>query len=121
MARATLTKTTALGHRSDVYTAGAAALTMTAADASNKNQFAASAKDLVIAHNTGASPYTVTITSTPDGLGRSGDIATYSVPAGVYAVFGPFGLDGWVQTDGKVYLEASNAAVKFGAVDLSNF
>jgi hypothetical protein len=94
---------------------------MAAADASNLNQFVANGKDLVIAHNTGASAYTITITSAADPYGRMGDIATYSLGAGEYAVFGPLELAGWVQTDGKVYLQASNAAVKFGVVDLSNF
>lgn len=121
MARSTLTKTSALGTRSDVYTAGAATLTMTAstgASGSNGNQFICSGKDLVIAHNTGASPYTVTITSIVDPYGRTGDIATYSLPAGTYAIFGPFENTGWRQTDGYVYLEATNAAVKFGIVPL---
>ncbi len=122
MARTVLTKLVALGTRTDAYAAANSAdLTMAAADVANKNQFAASGKDLVIAHNTGASPYTITVTSVADGLGRTGDIASFSLGAGEYAAFGPFYPDGWVQTDGKVYLEASNASVKFGVVDLSNF
>lgn len=122
MARATLTKKTPLGTLGTGYaTANAADLTMAAANASDKEQFVASGKDLVIAHNTGAGARTVTITSSVDSDGRTGDIATYSMGAGEYAVFGPFDLDGWVQTDGKVYLEAEHSEVKFGIVDLSNF
>lgn len=116
MARTTLTKTTPVGTRTDKYTAGAVDLTMTVADTSNKNQFAASGKDLVIAHNTGGAPYTITVNHT-----GTDDIVAYSLGAGEYAVFGPFNLDGWAQTDVKIYLEASNALVKFGVVDLSNF
>lgn len=120
MARATLTKLAALGSKSAPYaTANAADLPMTAADASNKNQFAVGGNDLVIAHNTGASAYTVTVTSVADPqYGRTGDIAAYSIGAGEYAVFGPFNMAGWLQTDGYVYLEASNASVKFGVVQL---
>lgn len=118
MGRTTLTKTTPLGKRTDKYTANAADLTMTAADTGNTNQFAASGKDLVIAHNTSVgTPYTVTI----GNVVPENDIAAYSLGAGEYAVFGPFELDGWVQTDWKVYLEGENAAVKFGVLDLSNF
>ena len=119
MARTTLTKTTALGAYGDYSVANAADMTMTAADTSNDNQFVASSKDLVIAHNTGGSAYTVTITSAADPTyGREGDITTYSLGAGEYAVFGPFKRPGWVQSDGYVYLEASNASVKFGVVAL---
>lgn len=121
MARTSLTPKVALGIRSDVYTANAADLTMAAADAANKNQVAASGKNLVIAHNTGMGAATVTISSVVNDLGRTGDIAAYSLGAGEYAVFGPFGIEGWVQSDLKIYLEASAADVKFGVVDLSNF
>src|SRR5512139_124590 len=117
MARTTLTAKTLVGPKSNGYTANAADLTMSAADVANKNQVVASGKDIVIAHNSGASPYTVTITSIADpNLGRTGDITTYAMAAGVYAVFGPFYTDGWRQTDGYVYFEASNASVKFGII-----
>lgn len=116
--RITLTKTIALGSYGNYATAGVADLTMTAADTSDLNQFVANGNDLVIAHNTGASAYTVTITSMPDPFGRTKDIAAYQLEVGDYAVFGPFALTGWVQTDGKIYLQANNAAIKFGVVQL---
>lgn len=117
MARTTLTKTTALGAYGDYSVANSADLTMTVADVSNKNQFVASSSDLVIAHNTGGSAYTITVTSSADPhYQRTGDITTYSLGAGEYAVFGPFKRPGWVQSDGYIYLEASNALVKFGVV-----
>jgi hypothetical protein len=117
MPRTNLTKTVAQGAYG-AYGADAADLTMAAADVANMNQFTAQGNDLVVAHNTGASPYTVTITSSPDPYGRTKDITTYSLAAGEYAVFGPFGMTGWVQSDGKVYLQASNASVKLGVVAL---
>jgi hypothetical protein len=120
MPRVTLTARAALGALGSLYTANAADLTMTAADATSKELTAHTGKVLVVAQNTGAGARTVTITSTVDGGGRTGDIAAYSIGAGEYAVFGPFDLDGWVQTDGKLYLEAEHAEVKFGVVDLSN-
>lgn len=114
MPRTDLTKISAPGPTSYTGTV----LTMTAADVANMNQFTAAGKDLLIAHNTGASPYTVTVTSVADPYGRTKDISAVSLAAGEYRVFGPLELTGWVQTDGKIYLQASNASVKFGIVAL---
>jgi hypothetical protein len=121
MPRQTLTKLTALGTFPALpLTANSADLTMTAADATNKEQFVASGNDLIIAHNTGASTRTITVTSVADGqTKRTGDITTFSLGAGEYAAFGPFGKQGWMQADGKIYLEASHAEVKFGVVQLA--
>lgn len=116
MARQTHTALVALGAKTNVYTANAADLTMTAAIPADYEQVVAGGKDLVIAHNTGASAYTVTIESVVDARGRTGDIAAYSLGAGEYAVFGPFDPEGWKQTDGYLYFRASNASVKFGVV-----
>lgn len=100
-------------------TANSADLPMTAADVVNKEQFVATGKDLTIAHNTGISTRTITITSVADPKNRrSGDITTYSLGAGEYAAFGPFEREGWMQSDGNIYLEASHADIKFGIVTL---
>lgn len=114
MPRTLLTKTTAPGA---IANAGVS-VTMTAADTSNLNAFTAAATDLVVAQNTGGSTYTVTITSAPDAMGRTRDIATENIAAGEIRVFGPFTQYGWMQTDGRIYLQASNAAVKFGIIQL---
>lgn len=114
MARQTLTKATAPG----AYATAGAAITMTAADTVNKEQFVSTGKELVIAQNTGGSPYTVTINSVADEYGRTGDVTAYSVAAGAIAVFGPFPVHGWRQSDDKIYLEANNTAVKFGVIAL---
>jgi len=91
---------------------------MTAADATNKEDVVCTGAEIVIAHNTGGSAYTVTVTSVADSRGRTGNVSTYSLAADDYAVFGPFDTEGWIQADGKLYFEASNAAVKFGVVKL---
>jgi hypothetical protein len=118
MARATLTALAALGAYG-TYGANLADLPMTAADVANKNEVVATNNDLIIAHNTGGSAYTVTVTSVADpSFGRTGDIAAYSVGAGEYAAIGPMKNAGWKQADGKLYFEASNAAVKLGVVAL---
>ena len=96
------------------------ALTMTAADVANKEQVAASGKEIVIAHNSGAAPHAVTITSKAHApSGRTGDITTEAIAAGEIRVYGgPFPTNGWRQTDGQLYFEADSAEVKFGVIRL---
>lgn len=119
MARTTLTKTVVRGAYASYATANCADVTLTAADVANKNQFVATGNEVVIVQNSdGANPYTVTFTSASDAFGRTGDITTYSLAAGEIGVFGPFRLPGWVQSDGYVYLEGSNAAIKFGVLQI---
>lgn len=92
--------------------ANAADLTQTAADVSNGNQFTMSGGEIIIADNTGASAYTITLTSAPDTLGRTKDISAYSIGAGEVAIFGPFEAYGWRQSNGKFYIDCDNTAVK---------
>jgi len=118
MARASITPQVVVGAYPTLpVSANALDLAETAADVANKNQFAPSGDDLVIVHNTGASAYTVTFTSIADEFKRTGDISAYSVDAGEIAAF-RFKKPGWNQADGKIYIEASNAAVKFAVIQL---
>jgi hypothetical protein len=118
MARQSHTPLTALGTKTDAYSAGEADLTMTAADAANYEEVSFTGNEIIIAHNTGASERNVTISSVADSQGRDGDISSYALAAGDYAVFGPFELEGWRQSGGKLYFQADNAEVKFGVVKL---
>ncbi len=119
MARASLTLTTALGSYPTLQpAANACDMAMAAANVADKNQFTASGNDLIVAHNTGVGAVTLTITSVVDTYNRTGDITAYSIGAGEFAVFGPLKSTGWIQTDGKVYLEASSADLKLGVVAL---
>jgi len=114
MARTTLTKTTPLGgYPALPLVADSIDIVWTAADVSNKNQFKLEQGDILLMWNSGASPYTVTLTSIVDERNRTGDVPAYSLAAGDIAVFGPLEQKGWKQTDGYMYLEASNASVKF--------
>ncbi len=118
MARQTIAKQTVVGpYPSLPVSANALDLTETAADTVNKDQFAPSGNDLVIVHNTGASAYTVTFTSTADEQNRTGDVTTYSLGAGEIMAF-RFKTAGWKQSDGYIYMEASNAAVKYAILQL---
>jgi len=120
MARSTLVKTTAPGNFPTLQpTANSLDITMAATVVADKTQFLASGKDLVIAQNTGATAHTVTITSVASAKNnRTGDITSYSMDAGELAVFGPFEREGWMQSDGYVYLEANHIEIKFGVITL---
>jgi hypothetical protein len=112
---------TALTPNTGVVTnpAAGAALVWTAADVANGNKVALTGKELVLAWNTHATtPYTVTMTSAADGLGRTKDITTESIAAGDIHQFGVPQLEGWRQSDGTLSLNAENAAIKFAIVRL---
>ncbi|MCA0314223.1 MAG: hypothetical protein LCH63_10345 [Candidatus Melainabacteria bacterium] len=91
----------------------------TAADVSNGNSFVSTGREYIFAQNSGASPYTVTITSAPDELGRTNDIDAYSLGASEFLCVGPVKQRGWKQSDGKIYINAENTAVKFLIVRVS--
>lgn len=119
MTRVSVVKGKMLGKWAVQYSAGAADVPMAAADAVNGNKVIGSGYDLILVHNTAGSAQTVTINSVPDPVtNRPGPITDYSVGAGEYAVFGPFGLRGWATEDNeRVYeVTASSAEVYIGAV-----
>lgn len=119
MPRVTLTKQIPLGPYPTLPVgAGTMTLTETAADTVNKEQFVPSGDDIVIAHNSGATPRTITFTSVADDLKRTGDITTYSVAAGAITAF-RIKKPGWMQTDGRVYIEASHAELKWAVLQLN--
>lgn len=99
------------------YATALGSVTMDAADVANGNHFVATNNDLVIVWNSGASPYTVTITSTLLS-GRSGTITAQAIAADEILTFGPMKGDGWQQTTGVIEISASNAEVKFGIINL---
>lgn len=94
------------------------AVTLTAADVTNLNQFPWTGREVVVAQNTDTAAHTITITSVADERGRLGSISNEAIAAGVVRVYGPFSAQGWRQTDGNVYLQADSALVKFGVIVL---
>lgn len=112
MPRTALTKDDAPG----AYAGAGAALTFQAADVTNKNDFVATGRELVIVRNTdGVAAHNVTFTSADDPFNRKEDV-TESIPASGFRIFGPFQLPGWIQTDGKIHLEADDAQIEFAVV-----
>ena len=119
MARVTLTRTTPLGPYPTLQpAANALDLTLTAADTVNKEQFTLDGPALIIAHNNGVGARTITLTSTTDSKQRTGDVTAFSIGADEIAVFKVDSTEGWRQTDGYMYIEASHAEVRWGIVRL---
>jgi hypothetical protein len=96
---------------------GALAFTFAASDLANGNQYPCTGQEVIVFQNTDAGSQTFTITSAPDSQGRKSDITTYSMATGTFAVFLP-GVLGWIQTDGNVYINTSNANVKIAVFKL---
>lgn len=95
-------------------------ITETAADATNKNELALTGREIVIARNTGVSTRTITVTSVSDPLdNRTGNITTQNILAGKLMMLGPLAPEGWRQTDGFLYIEASNAEVVFSVIQVA--
>jgi len=98
--------------------ANALDITLTAADATNKQQTPLSGPIAIVAYNTGVGARTVTFTSVKDARNRTGDITAYSIGAGEMAILKFPSTEGWIQTDGMLYYEAEHAEVKFAAISL---
>jgi hypothetical protein len=108
-----LTKSTAPG----AYPTAGVAVAFAAADVAGKNYFIGTGRELVIARNTSAdTPYTITIVSAADEMGRTGNITAESIAFGVTRMYGPFARSGWAQSTGHVHLEAENAAIEFAVI-----
>jgi hypothetical protein len=110
MARTLITPKT-LANQNLVVAPNAADFVPAACDSTNFNDMAITGRELLVFYNSGGSAYTVTIYSAADSFGRSGAITAYSLGTLEYAVFGPFPVDVYAQTTGRINFDASNAAV----------
>jgi hypothetical protein len=97
------------------YPTAGVAVTMTAADTTNKERFVLTGREILVIQNTGAGAHTYTITSTADPQGRTSDISAQSIAAGAIHMLGPLDLPGWAQTSGQyLHIEANHTEVKWG-------
>lgn len=104
-----------------VPAANGADFVFTAGDVANGNSFPCTGKEIILVQNSdGATPYTVTINSVADAQGRTGNIGPYTLQAGEFARFSPglTGSKGWIQSDGTILINVSNAAVKLAVLRL---
>jgi len=114
MARTTLTPTLA----PKGYGTAGVAVTFTAWDATNGNQFLCTGKEVLVVQNSGVAPQTVTITSQADPYGRSGDITAESIAIGAFHVFQQFPQEGWADAGGMVHVDGSTVDIKFAVLRL---
>lgn len=118
MARADITKTVSPGRRPP--TTGGTPITWQAADTTNFEQVSLTDKDVLLVWNSHASTgYTYTVNSVADEYGRTGDMTTIAIAAGVFHVIGNGMAAGWLQTTGKLNLQASNASVKWAVITVA--
>lgn len=84
----------------------------------NQTPFSNAETLLVLAQNSdGVNPYTILITSAADRFNRTGDLGPYTMQAGEFAAF-LIKRDGFRQSDGNLYFESNNAAIKVAIFDV---
>lgn len=99
------------------YSTTGTALTMTAGNVGG-DEFAAKSDLILVAHNTGGSTYTITITSVADPVtGRTGNVSAQNIAAGEIRIFRLTNI-GWRAADGNIDITVSNAAVRVGIINL---
>ena len=87
-------------------------ITPVAADVGNGNSFTLSGDEILITYNSSAdTDYYVTIDSVADTFGRESHITQFDIPFGDYYAFPRFAVEGWIQSDGKLYIDCENAAI----------
>lgn len=96
---------------------GSIVYSWTVADTTDQNAVALSAREVLLLKNTGASPQDVTISSTPDPYGREGDLVI-TVPAGEEHALTFLTRDGWMQTDGMLYLDCASVDISYAVLRL---
>lgn len=111
MARVTHTAVASTGQ----YPTAPYTLTATAADATNFEEVAHTGQEVIIFRNSGASTRNITVTSVADNHNRTGNV-TFTLAAGAIKAIGPLGIDGWRQTDGKLYFQADHAEVLISVI-----
>ena len=84
------------------------------ADSTNFEYVPFTGGEIVLAWNSGAAPNNVTLTSTPDKMQRTGDIAS-AVAADVVRAIRLSTTEGWsnVGDAGRLYFQGDNAEVMF--------
>jgi hypothetical protein len=107
---------TVLKQNNVVINAGDLVVTMTASDTVNGNSFPATGNEVLLVQNTDVSAHTFTITSTPDVMGRTSDLAAYSLAASAIVAIQEANLGGWRQVDGNIYLVSTSALLKYGVL-----
>ena len=91
----------------NAYAGAASDLTYAATDAVNNNLFTATGRE------------TLTVVSTDDNFGRTEDIAK-EVAAGETAMFPMLPTHGYIQADGKIYLNTTSADLVVAVIKVND-
>lgn len=99
-------------------TAGSLKQNFTAGDAANGHKISYTGRETLYFKNTNgtSTARTFTVKGVPDKkLGRAVDLGPYSVPAGETHFVPPLPLEGFLQDDGCLYVDVSNAELQISA------
>jgi len=98
----------------------AAHFTPVAGTITDGNTWVCNGRDLLFFQNSDAGAVTVTITSVADEKNRTGDITTYSIGIGEFAMFsvGLTNALGWQSTAKKIRITVSDADLKVSVLRL---
>lgn len=100
------------------YAFAAVAVTYTALDAVDGGQWTMTGDDILLVRNTGGTGRTVTLKSTPDSSGRTGDMSLLVPATTGIACFGRPPLTGWQQSDGRAYIDVTGAGIEAAVLRL---
>lgn len=98
------------------YSTGGVQLTWINSDNVNGNDVTLTGREILFVWNDTAAAVTVTVQSVADPYGRTGNVSR-SVPAGQYYAFQRFPTDGWLQADGRLWIDTT-AAIKVALLRL---
>lgn len=117
MPRQTHTAQDPLGQFGDYTVVDSADLIFTFSDTVNGEQTRLTGKELIIARNLDVSQSSYQIVGIEDFNNRNDNIndPLGGLPADTWAVFGPFELDGWRQTDGNLHF-SGGATVEWAVI-----
>jgi hypothetical protein len=96
---------------------GSVAYTFAAHDTVNENDFLTTGREMLLIESTDAGSQDVVITSAPDSYGRTQDL-TVSVAAGATRAVFFSTRDGWMQSDGAIYLDCTVATIAYAVLRL---
>jgi len=96
---------------------GSVAFTFAAHDTVNENDFLTTGREMLLIQSTDAGSQDVVITSAPDSYGRTQDL-TVAVGAGEDRAVMFTTRDGWMQSDGAIYLDCTVATIAYAVLRL---
>ena len=89
----------------------------TTADSVNFDQFNFTGRELIIIRNSTGGALTVTLESAADSLNRTGDVTTYTVGIGLFAMFWVGAVPGW-NNAGQFFLRSSASTMDYAVIKI---